>query len=623
MSLVEAGIVNLESGMEREIQNAPFESDSVPPLNFKHDDGEPSVNDTSNGLIGATKSWSERLQECVTDDGLVEGELATFVSLIVEATTTQQDDQLLAPLLTADTDSLQALVLQHAIMDHFEQWLQRTQTNNRVLVLVLKVIDRFFKRVPEVFYHLNTPLVEHLKELKNLDNPSIAASAHHAITALRYFLAENSDPALNNLRDAVHEKVRRILVDDADDQATFAPDAKRASPLDSTSYNTPYPGNAPFPADESSLNSSTEIPPLSKNGKPKKKVRWVIDDDYEVKEFFKDHPVRLRAGQAPPLINSNGIPWTLYRLNFGANPPLLVQSTEKIQSQEPTRAYTIEVERQKLESIALYFNDSDIPHNPIDPPYLQDRSTFASHSVTPTHVPFTSKTPVLSHVQLAHIPAMPESHHEPSHEQYFPPQMKAPGQEHQQAGYHQPANYGHAPFMPPTSFDHYAPPQQQHMHGGAAGPNHGYNQHPPTQNYPPPSYPQQHHYPPANHNAPYNSQPMPQPSYDSYNHGQGYANSQPAPYPAHAHNHAPPPHSHAHHAPSNSYGGHPSHFEHKKTRGDFIDMNEVHPTAFIFGRLKSREDRGRFVCRQWRASGGSCEYGAQCKFLHPKDLSKF
>lgn len=614
MSLVKSGIVNLESGMEREIQSVPLESDSVPPLNINHVDEAPSVNETLNGLLGGTKSWGERLQDCVTDDGLVEGKLDSFVSLIIEATTTQQDDQLLAPLLTADTESMKALVIQHAIMDHFERWLQRTQSNDRVLVLVLKVIDRFFKRVPEVFYHLNTPLVEHLKELKNLENPTSAASAHHAITALRYFLADNSDPALNDLRDAVHEKLRRVLSDDSEDPDLAVPDAKRASPLDSAPNDAPYPGNAPFPSYEPALTSSLEIPSLSKNGKPKKTVHWAVDEDYEVKEFFKDHPVRLRVGQAPPLTNSNGIPWTLYKMNFGATAPLLIQSTEKVQSQEPTRAYTIETERQKLESIALYFNDSDIPHNPIDPPYLQDRSTFATHSVTPMHVPFTSHTPVLSHVQLAHVPGKPEPH-EPSHEQYFSSQAQnglAP--EHQQ-GYRPPANYGHVttPYMPPA-YDPYGPPQQQPHppHGGPAVPNHGYNQHPQNQGYPPPSTYSQHHYPPPNHAPPYNTQPMPnQPSYDSYNRAPPYA----------SHGHAAPYTQQQHPA---SYGVHQGHFDHKKPRGnDILDPNDVHPTAFIFSRLKSPEDRARFVCRQWRASGGSCEYGAQCKFLHPRDLSKF
>lgn len=619
MSLVDSGLVNIESETERDMDRVHLVDEVLPPSDQQESNTDQAATPAVNEALSGEKSWTDRLQECVTDDGLVDGKLDSFVSLISEACSTQQDDQLLAPLLLADTEAMKALVLQHGIMAQFEPWLQRTQTNDRVLVLVLKLIERFLKRVPEVFHHLSTPLIEHLKELKNVDNPASAASAHHAITAIRYFLAENADPELNPLRDAVHEKQRRVISDDEDQDSEANTPAKRVAPLDSSLLDTPYPGNKPFPSEE-----PTSETPVSKSGKPKKKVRWVADEEYQVKEFFKEHPIIKGADTEIPVNPLSLIPWTLYKMDFRGNTPLLVTSTQRAHSSEPTRAYLAEMERQKTESIVLYFNDSDIPPNPTDLSSQQDRSTFAAHSAMPVHVPFTSRLPALSHVQLSHVPPGPPEPKDPSHEQYY----ASSAQNGQQSGgyraptYGAPASYSSAP---PPAYDPYAPQSATNSHarpGTMPQQNHSYA---PQNNYAPapysaPSYP--HHQPPS-HNMPYAAQPMPnQPAYDSYNRSPAYSPPSSA-YAPHALQQQPPP-SYAHHTQlPPSYNPPAGAFDHKKRSNDVIDMSEVHPTQFIFSRLKSPEDRARFVCRQWRTSGGSCEYGAHCKFLHPKDLSRF
>ena len=579
---------------------------------------------------GGERSWAERFQECVTDDGFVDGKLGEFVTLVGEASTTQQDDQLLAPLLTADPDVMKALVVEHGIMDFFENWLRRTEKTQRIVLLVLKVIDRFLKRVQEIFHFLNVPLLRYLMSLKEPSkDPMVAASAAAALTPIRYFFHENDDPAFHEHREAVHEKQRRIFAEGEEDSETAPPIAKRASPLDAGAASTPYPGNAPFIPAESTIDMKS-TPSSSKSGKPKKNVRWASDEDHEVLEFFKDYPVRLGAGGIAAVVPSEGFGWLLYKFNFRDNVPLLVSSTRRVQLTQPTMALEKERERQKTESIILHLNDSDIPPNPSEAPGIQDRSNFALHSATPVHVPFTSRLPVLSHVQLPHL-SQPDTSRESSHETYYTPQLPNHGlpslDQHHQLGYMSTPNY--SPQMPPSSysssgnFDPYGPNHSNtHTHNGSGptGP-HNYNSPMQQQNLAPSSqsFSQPGFNPAGGHNAPNTYNPSGshysgpnQPSYDPYGRNQPHPSSN-ASFPQHG---QPQP-SHSHQNQSRPQ------YPPKMRPSDLVDPSEVYETSFQFSRLKAPKDRSRFVCRQWRTSGGKCEYGAACNFLHPKDNSKF
>lgn len=218
----------------------------------------------------------------------------------------------------------------------------------------------------------------------------------------------------------------------------------------------------------------------------------------------------------------------------------------------------------------------------------------------------------------------PYGPHNPPHNPHGPPHNPPP---------HNPAPTGH--WQPP------GPPMAHHnaYNGGYQAPHPGYGPPPPQPSAP---YHSPHPMQPLANSA-YAPRPMGAPGYAPHPlHLQqqqqppqhlhlpppGYA-------PQHAVHQAPPPNGHLANYPPQPSAPYQQQHHHEKPEkpkkspkkkhadpSSIVHPSEVLPTAFPFSRLKTMEDRARFVCNHWRRTA-TCEYGETCKFLHPKDNSRF
>lgn len=614
----------------------PIKTERVPETSSSLQEALESPHIETDGSSEARKSISERLSTLTKDGSIEEADLSEFVSLLSENVVDTKDQfALMEPLLTCDTETMKTLVTKHHLLFLFENWIQRSQASSiAILRLLLKSTEKIIRRIAEVPYYIDSKLIEQLKALKTHSDEDIASQASQMVTALKFSLADNSDPLLDHIREAIHESHKRPI-DQADSEieTDVAPNAKRQLTSDSA-----LNGDEMFSYSATSdlIRQDEEEEQISaKTGKPKKRVRWVSEDDLNQENvFFKNMPVRFDGTLAEFEAQERrpkGPQWKILSIDYGTALPIFIRTQRALESL-PSRSYTEEVERQKTAVIALYLSDTDIPPNPLEPPTSQEipEQNQAGKQVPVITIPLSKEIARRSSVNvpgpLQRVQLHP--HATSSTENGLASPMNgvgSAGTPTQQNSLFPASNAPQAHVTPMNQAHRLQPPPQPHLPAPGYAPN----------GFAPQSYP-----PPAG--------PLPMPTSPPYSYAPHAAQgSQYAPRPVSAPGYAPHPFQ-AQHAPiTHGYAQHPlispppapqtqpyqptaqppsnSPEKSRKVKLDpssIVHASELVPTEFPMSRLKSPEDRTRFVCRQWRKKK-TCAYGSGCNFMHPKDLSRF